>query len=537
MLSRILIRSYASTSPALTPLLTSYISLPKLSDAGQQFETALLKKSKLQSIANNRHELFLETIKSQAAELQMIEEDPSLAPEFEKAKKFKDSVADRTHSLFSAYAAAQRSGDVKSLESINSDLQTLERELQLNRSPLESRIEDLKLSPKSEQFIASAVLTRYSEQTKNAIMENLTSSKSDLIEMATGGIKVEEFMKRNGTSGSITLELLKDLTFSSSPISKSEATSQIDTLINQAAEEYVMKPGLQTTEEEVEVYNRFVGEGGEQGRRVLKKLTGCTFEDGNVTVVDCDQLVAFAKDLESKPTFITALVSSHLKTDAVQDPEWTHIFSPAATLTYCAKLAHLSGLKCPKFFAEFGKNLTGIASHGNMRQVSMAADVVAGAGLKSTEFWKIINDNAKNIAASATSSEAALIADSLRRADVDCEELFKALIPYFDESRVNDMEDYFDKDYLNPSSYPDSTPTLPPNSKNTYSKLTRRIHYTTPTDIANFACAFAHFKYDSKGLFEKVKEFEEVWAVGEEKGRIGWALKTLKYEVEGTRFA
>lgn len=194
----------------------------------------------------------------------------------------------------------------------------------------------------------------------------------------------------------------------------------------------------------------------------------------------------------------------------------------------------------------------------------MAADVVAGAGLKSTEFWKIINDNAKNIAASATSSEAALIADSLRRADVDCEEFFKALIPYFDESRVNDMEgenqvkatvyfltinslisnnvfllltDYFDKDYLNPSSYPDSTPTLPPNSKNTYSKLTRRIHYTTPTDIANFACAFAHFKYDSKGLFEKVKEFEEVWAVGEEKGRIGWALKTLKYEVEGTRFA
>ena len=35
-----------------------------------------------------------------------------------------------------------------------------------------------------------------------------------------------------------------------------------------------MKPGLQTTEEEVEVYNRFVGEGGEQGRRVLKKSTG-----------------------------------------------------------------------------------------------------------------------------------------------------------------------------------------------------------------------------------------------------------------------
>ncbi|GMH96753.1 hypothetical protein TrST_g2179 [Triparma strigata] len=517
MLQRTLLRSYRTTSRLNTPLLNSYLSVPKLSPAGQSFEAELMAKSKLQSVANNRHELFLKSVQQRAAEMQMIAEDPSLSSAFEKSKALKAEVASKTSSLLTQYAQAEASKDLPLLSSLSSSLQSLERELQLNPSPLESLTSPLKLTPASQKYIETEVSTRYSSSTKRSIIETLSSSKPSLISLITGKITPEKFMEEVGEKGSIAGSLLEELMVGGEVMKKEEAESRIDSLIIEAATEYTTPPGAVTSPSDIGTYNAFINSDGDAGRLTLKKLTGCTFGD-EVKVSDSSALLKFVTDLESDPSVITSPVSSYFKNP--DTTPWTHIFSPCATLVYCCKLVVLSSLPCPKFLKSFTLLLPQIAQHGNMRQLSQACELASTLNLDSPEFWDIVTKNSKNIVHSCTSSEASIIAKSLSDNDIECEEYFKTLVTYFDHTRENEMKEYTE-DYLRPSTYT--------------SKSGRRIHYTTSEDMARFTESFAHFKYDSPALFEKCFEYSEVYK--SEKLRIGKAMKVLGYQIEGTGYA
>ena len=190
------------------------------------------------------------------------------------------------------------------------------------------------------------------------------------------------------------------------------------------------------------------------------------------------------------------------------------------------------------FFAVFVKACPDIAKYGNMRQVSEAGRQLARLNKDCKPFWDLIESNAPTFVGGATSSEAAKLASAMAALGNDSPSFFKELVKYFDPEKDNDLADYFDHDYLRPASLPASTPTLPPFYAGTYDKLTRRLHYTTPSDFADFCSAFSDLNYDSPALFGKAVEYQEFWCEDDDaRGRIGESMRKLGYDVEGSRYA